>query len=205
MARKPDPATRALDAALKIAANTGWRDMALGDVARATGITLGQLHEAYGSKNAMLDALSARIDAVVLADSNADLADEPAKDRLFDVLMRRLEAQAPHRAALRSIARAASGDPLAGIAGLCRLQRSMRWMLEAADIDSSGPGGRLRCRALALLYLDVMRVWFADDSEDLGRTMVALDRRLAQADRAARRLAGLGSLVRRGEGQQAAA
>lgn len=206
MARKPDLAARALDAALELAATTPWRDIALADIARAAGITLAQLHDAYPSKAAILDGLSARIDGVVLADSGGDLAGEAAKDRLFDVLMRRLEAQAPHRQALRSIARAAGCDPLAAAAAMCRLQRSMRWMLEAAEIDSSGPLGRLRTRALALLYLDVMRVWFADESEDLGSTMVALDRRLAQADRAATRLQGLAGMARRRTtGQEAAA
>ena len=205
MATKKNIPDRALDAALDIAATTGWADMSMADVARAAGITLGQLHDAYASKGAMLDGLSARIDAVVLADSGIDLAEEPARDRLFDVLMRRLEAQAPHRDALRSIARAAGGDPLAALAGLCRLQRSMRWMLEAAGIDSSGPAGRMCARALALLYLDVMRVWFADESEDKGTTMVALDRRLDQADRAATRLAGLESAARRRKGGEQAA
>ncbi|MDA0220838.1 MAG: helix-turn-helix domain containing protein [Proteobacteria bacterium] len=205
MARKPDTASRALNAAVELAATTGWQAMSLADVARAAGITLGQLHEAYGSKNALLDGLSARIDAVVLADSAGETGDEAPRDRLFDVMMRRLEAQAPHRDALRSIARAAGSDPLAAVAGLCRLQRSMRWMLEAAGIDSSGPAGRMRSRALALIYLDVMRVWFADDSADLGRTMVALDRRLAQADRAVTRLAGLGRPGRRGDAAEQAA
>ncbi len=205
MPKKTDHAARALDAALELAATTPWRAVSLSDIARAAGISLLQLHTAYPSKGAILDGLSAQIDAVVLADSGGDLDDEPARDRLFDVLMRRLEAQAPHRDALRSIARAACGDPLAAAAAFCRLQRSMRWMLEAAGIDSSGPAGRMRTRALALLYADVMRVWFADDSEDLGKTMVALDRRLHQADRAATRLAGLSRRAPREETQAAAA
>lgn len=205
MARKTDHAARALDAALELAATRPWRAISLGEIAGAAGLTLLQLHETYASKNAILDGLSARIDAVVLSDSGSDLDGEPARDRLFDVLMRRLEAQAPHREALRSVARAACGDPLAAAAALCRLQRSMRWMLEAAGIDSSGPAGRMRTRALALIYVDVMRVWFADESPDLGKTMVALDRRLEQADRAATRFAGLGRKARNPEGEAAAA
>ncbi len=205
MTRKTDHAARALDAALELAATRPWRSVSLGDIARAADLTLLQLHAVYASKNAILDGLSARIDGVVLADSGSDLDGEPARDRLFDVLMRRLEAQAPQRDALRSVARATCGDPLAAAAALCRLQRSMRWMLEAAGIDSSGPAGRLRTRALVLLYADVMRVWFADESPDLGKTMVALDRRLDQADRAATRLAGFGRKAARREGETAAA
>ena len=196
MARKDDHAARAIDAALELAATTPWNAVGLADIARAAGLSLAQLHDAFASKGAILDALSARIDGVVLAGDGSDLEGETPRDRLFDVLMRRLEAQAPYRDALRSVARSACGDPFAAAAALCRLQRSMRWMLEAAGIESGGVAGRLRTRALALLYLDVMRVWFADDSEDLGRTMVALDRRLDQADRAATRLSGIAGRAR---------
>jgi len=197
MARKADVPRLALDAALALAATTGWRDLSLGDIAAEAGVTLVQLHEAYPSKSALLEAFSDRIDETVLSGTTADLAAEPAKDRLFDVLMRRFEALAPHRDAVRAIVRAQSCDPLAAVAGACRLHRSMRWMLEAAGIDGSSPAGRLRARALAALYLDVMRTWFADDSEDMARTMAALDRRLAQADGAVARLCSVAARARR--------
>ena len=47
------------------------------------------------------------IDRRVLAGGEADVAEEPPRERLFDVLMRRLEALAPHKAAIRSLMRSA--------------------------------------------------------------------------------------------------
>jgi hypothetical protein len=58
----------------------------------------------------------------------------------------------------------------------------MSWMLEAAGLSTAGLRGRLRVRALAVLYLSVLRVFLRDDSEDLAKTMAALDRRLRQAE-----------------------
>ncbi len=58
----------------------------------------------------------------------------------------------------------------------------MAWMLEAAGLSSAGIRGRFRVRALAVLYLCVLRVFVRDDSEDLAKTMAALDRRLRQAE-----------------------
>jgi hypothetical protein len=51
------------------------------------------------------------IDHVVLAGGDSDMAEEPARERLFDVLMRRLEALAPFRDAVRSIMRSARRNP----------------------------------------------------------------------------------------------
>ena len=39
---------------------------------------------------------------LVLAGGDVDMAEEPARERLFDVLMRRLEALAPYKEAIRS-------------------------------------------------------------------------------------------------------
>jgi len=198
MAKKTDVPKLALDAALGLAATAGWRDLTLADLAAEAGVSLVELRAAYPSKQALLDGLSDRIDEEVLAGTGADLAAEPVKDRLFDILMRRFEALRPHRDAMRAIARDGLGDPAAALCGGCRLLRSMRWMLEAAGVPTSGLAGLARTKGLAAIWLDVLRTWLHDDSEDMSATMSALDRRLGQADDAMARLCRLTRRARRG-------
>jgi len=52
--------------------------------------------------------------------------------------------------------------------------------------------GRLRVKGLSALYLSTLRVWFRDDSDDLSKTMAALDRGLSRIDRAVSCCRGLG-------------
>ena len=54
-------------------------------------------------------------------------------------------------------------------------------MLEAAGISASGPRGMLRAQGGALLFARVAGVWL--DEEGVDRTMAALDRGLASAER----------------------
>lgn len=183
MVKKADVPKVALATALDLAAQRGWRDLTMDDIAAEGGLTLAQLHDAYGSKGAILDAFADQTDAAVLAGDSADMAGDAVRDRVFDVVMRRFDALGPHKDAVRAIARGAGSDPCAMLGGACRLQRSMRWMLEAARVDTSGLAGRLRVKGLMAIYADVMRVWVRDDSEDLAKTMAALDKRLRQADR----------------------
>jgi len=105
------------------------------------------------------------------------------RERLFDVLMRRLEVLAPHRQAVRSLMRSARRNaPLAlALNGLA--VRSQKWMLAAAGIGASGPRGALRAQGLAILFADVLRTWIRDDDPGLARTMAALDRALARGQR----------------------
>jgi hypothetical protein len=66
----------------------------------------------------------------------------------------------------------------------------MAWMLAAAGLDAGGITGRLRVAGLMVVYGTAFRAWLADDGADLGKTMAAVDRGLAQAERWASALPG---------------
>jgi AcrR family transcriptional regulator len=175
-----ESAIRALDAALELAAERGWRHVTLGDIAAAARLSLAELYALYPGRAAILAAILRRTDAAVLADGVAE--GETARDRLFEIVMRRFDALAPHKAGIEAILRDARRDPLAALFGAKRLMRSMGWMLEAAGIDSHGIFGRARCKGLAFVYLAALRVWLSDDSPDLSQTMAALDKGLRRAE-----------------------
>jgi len=180
--RKVSP-DRIVDAAMTLAAERRWREVTLRGIAEAAGVTLAQLHEAFRSKGAVVAALFDRIDAKVLGDEPEGAVDEPTRERLLDVLMRRFEALGPYKKAIASIMRDGGGHPMAALCGGARLLRSMAWSLEAAGVGSAGPMGRLRVKGLSAIYASAFCVWLRDDSPDLGRTMAALDRGLRRAER----------------------
>ena len=111
------------------------------------------------------------------------MEDEAPRERLFDVLMRRLETLAPHREAVRSLLRSAGRNPPLAIALNGLAVRSQQWMLTAAGIGASGPRGMLRAQGLAVMFASVLRTWVKDDDQGLARTMAALDRALARGQR----------------------
>ncbi len=195
-AKKPgsssaDPASHVIDVALTLAAEKGWRNLALADIAAAAGLSLAELYALYSSKSAILAAYSRNIDSAIMAEVEAPKGDgqESAKDRLFDLLMRRFDKLDAHKAGMLRIAEDTGRDPLSLVCSLARLERSMAAMLEAAGISAGGWGGALRVKGLAAVYLAGLRVWFRDESADKAKTMAALDRSLCRADRLA---SGLG-------------
>ncbi|MCZ6720184.1 MAG: TetR family transcriptional regulator [Proteobacteria bacterium] len=190
MAKKKDAAL--FKVALDLAAQKGWGRTTLSDIAEAAGMPLAELYRQFRSKRALLVAFSRRIDEEVLANVDPDLASEPARDRLFSVLMQRFDALGPYKAGLCAVVRDESCDPSALLCGAPHLTRSMAWMLEAAGIGSAGFGGALRVKGLAAIYLIALGVWFRDKSEDMSRTMATLDRSLRRVD------ALLATLKRRG-------
>ncbi len=166
-----------LDAALAVAAERGWRQATLSDIAAQAGCGLADVYRHFSSKGVIARAAVARIDSVVLSETGADEGDN-FRDRLFDLLMRRYDALKPYRAAIEAFWRELRRDPLAGAPLAPALARSMSWMLEAAGAPPRTPLDLLRVKLLAGIHLSVMRVWLQDDSEDLGRTMASLDKAL---------------------------
>jgi hypothetical protein len=113
------------------------------------------------------------------------MSEEPPRDRLFDVLMRRLEVMAPYKDAVRSMLRSARRNPGLALALNAMAVRSQSWMLEAAGIGASGARGALRAQGGALMFARVVQAWLdADDDENAtDRAMAALDRGLSSAER----------------------
>jgi AcrR family transcriptional regulator len=180
-AARPAAAVRIVDAALALAAREGWRSISLAAIAAEAGMTVLELYAVYRSKAAILEAFHRRVDAAALAGAEGE-GDERPRDRLFDVIMRRFDALSAHKAAVAAITRDAAADPLVALCGVPALLNSMGWMLEAAGVSASGWVGRARVKLLLGIYLSVFRVWLADDSTDMTRTMAALDARLRNAE-----------------------
>ena len=174
---------RMVEAALALAEEKGWRGLSMAEIASRAGVPLADALVVTPSKTEILRAFSQGIDARVLDAMEPELAaDEPARDRVFDVLMSRYDALWPYRPALRAILRDLPEDPGALLAALSPALESVRWMLEAADIDTAGLLGALRVRAAGLIYAANLRVWLGEESPDMAKTMADLDRRLRRAE-----------------------
>ncbi|HTR87549.1 MAG TPA: helix-turn-helix domain-containing protein [Reyranella sp.] len=177
-------APQALDAFLRLIGERGYAGVTLADVAEAAGLGMAELHRLHRDKVALIVAFLERIDEEVLAGTPRTRdPEETARDRLFDVMMRRYDALRPYKSPLAELRRATMRDPILGLALAPALQRSMAATLEAAGIASDGLAGAVRCQALLAIHYAVSRVFDKDESGDLSQTMAALDGRLKTAER----------------------
>ena len=168
---------------MRLAADRPWSDIELADIGREAGIGLGEMRDLFPSKGAILDGFTRMIDKQVIAGTTDDLAGEPARERIFDVVMRRLDAMAPHKRALRRIVWALRAD-LGSLAALNRSAlNSARYMLAAAGVPSEGPLGFVKLQGFVLALANVMETWFDDDDPTHAKTMARLDRELQRGER----------------------
>jgi AcrR family transcriptional regulator len=171
---------RVIDAAMKLAARRDFGDVSLTDIAHEAGISLADLRDLFPSKGAIIGGFTRRVDRDVLEAVSAQDSHDPARDRLYEVLRKRLEVLEPHREALASVARWAARDPLAATALNRETVNSMRFMLEAADIDCDGPVGSLKLQGLAMAWGRVLDAWFENG---FSFSLETLDREIARGER----------------------
>lgn len=189
--QKPAPKPvkeRVVDAALSLAATMPWDMVGLGDIADEAKMGLAELSDYFDDKSDILVAYGRSIDRKVLDSVGKSSPDENPRDRLFDIIMERFDVIGENREAIVSILNSFRLDPKQAVISLPHLGRSMTWILEAAGMETSGVKGAIRVAGLTGIYLNVLRTWIEDDSEDLSKTMAVLDRNLTRAEQVANSL-----------------
>lgn len=170
-----------ITAAFSQIAGSGWRRLDLAAAAREAGLDVARTRGRFPGRCALLLRFGRLADQAALTGA---LADGPVRDRLFDMLMRRIDALQTHRAGVITLLRALPSDPPAALLLGTASLRSMAWMLRGAGASAAPPLGLLRAKALLAVWLWTVRAWQRDTSEDLSATMSALDHALSRAERA---------------------
>ena len=183
MAARRTKRDRIIDAAIELAGDQPWEDVTLTLIAARARLPLAELRREFSSRNQILGAFVARIDAEMLAAAGAEDDESTVRDRLFDLIMCRLDALGPFKPALKNISGGRPAGPSEAVAGLGHLLQSQGWILDAAGATTPGLSGKIKTCGLAALYLDVLSVWLEEDDPGLPRTMARLDRQLRRGER----------------------
>jgi len=180
--------TRLVAGLWQVVAERGWHGLTLRAVSEASGVGLGAIRHRCPGPLDLLKLHGEVTDRAVLAGAipGAPPDSNTPRDRVFDVLMRRIDAMQPHRAGLLRFFEDLKRDPLLALAVITHLPRSIAWMLEAAGVPTSGLPGLARIQGTTAVWLAVVRAWAEDETADLGPTMAALDRALDRAEQVAR-------------------
>ncbi len=171
-----------IGAAFAIAGRTGWGRVSVADAAGEAGLPLARARARFPGRLAILLRLGLLADQAALTDIAAD---GETRDRLFDMIMRRIDVLQAHRDGVISLLRYLPTDPPLALLLAQATQRSMRWMLEAVGINARGFRGELATNGLVAVWLWTVRAWQTDESADLTSTMAALDKALTRAAQAA--------------------
>ncbi len=174
-ARSADARDAVIEATMRLAEEKDWENITLQEIARAADMPLAEVHARFHRKADILDALARRTDTRLLESLERDPLEGDTGERLFELIMRRLELLAPYRRAIARLSR----QP-AALAAECPLLLpgvivSRQWMLAAAGAERPGLEGGVRLLGVSWVYWRALSAWVEDDDPGLGKTMATLD------------------------------
>jgi ubiquinone biosynthesis protein COQ9 len=179
-----------IGAAFSQAAALGWRQVTVVGAAREAGLPLARARERFPGRSGLLLRFGRIADQAALA----ELAGEGSvRDRLFDLIMRRIDVLQAHRIGVLALLRALPFEPPTAVLLACATKRSLRWLGQSAGVDLGGLRGEVKLRGLLAVWLWTLRAWERDETTDLSGTMAALDAALNRAEQAVRWLHGRAS------------
>ncbi len=194
--RKSDPEQTIITATMELAAERDWRGITLRDIAEAAHMPLSELRAHIACKGDVLRALARRTDEALLDSVNKEPLEGEPTDRLFELIMRRLELMAPYKAAIARLMEepapaACECPPL-----IEQYFLAQRWMLAAAGLEKPGMEGLARTFGLGTVYARALRAWVKDDDPGLSTTMARLDKDLKRGAHLLARLQAPASAAR---------
>ena len=174
-------------ACFAMAAGRGWRGLNTAEAARTAGLDLIRARARFPGRAALLLRFGELADGAALGIPADEL--DP-RERLFDMVMRRVDVLQAHRDGVLALMSALPTEPGLSLLLYGATLRSMNWLLGGAGVPAAGVQGALRTHGLMAVWLATLRAWRTDDSTELSATMAALDRALTRAVEAERWLPG---------------
>jgi len=117
--------------ALELIGEAGWRHFSVATAARKAGLSLDRARARFPFREAVLLRFGLLIDESSLAEAPSD---GPSRDRLFDIVMRRIDALQAHRGGVSALLRELPTQPVLTLMLASADLRSMAWLLEGAGI-----------------------------------------------------------------------
>lgn len=192
----PEQTDQLVDSLLDALLTRSFHDITLRQIAADAEMPLAEVLMQVSTKMELLESYAARVDREVLAEDDPDMADEPVRERLFDVLMRRYDALLPNKLSLIQLERDARRDPALGLSLIRIVSSSMKRMAVSAHVETDGLKGAIVLAGMMQVHGRVMRVWLGEEDKGQALTMAKLDKALRQAEERVGDLENLASILR---------
>lgn len=187
--KKSDRRPRILKAAFELASQKSLNDITLNEIAEKAELPVESLY-GYGcnSTKDIIELHNNVIDEKVISQyktlaENGEYDDLSERERLFDLMMLRMETLNETREGSKAILGITDKASLNAILKIPNIQRSMGRMLKTAGVTSRDPiREQAKILGLTAVYATALKSWSEDETEGLSKTMRSLDDNIKKGD-----------------------
>jgi len=168
---------KVIAATFALIAEKGLGKARLSTLARQFKVPLPRFYEEYPSIETILSRFIDQVDAAML-ENVGDLETSTKRDIYFDMFMSRFDVLQEHRDGVKRWLTELPKHPTLWSATLKRWDQSLSLMLDVAQDSPLLPVKKI---GLAGIYFVTLRSWLEDDTPDMAKTMVSVDKTLGKA------------------------
>ena len=170
-------------AVLELVAKKGLQGLNPATLAQTANVSIATVRSLLPEPRAVLPLVLRWVDnETLIRFENEDYEQLTIRERLFDLLVTRMEILQPYKAAVEIIL-----TPLLYLYPSCSnlhaLGSSIGWLLVAAGIH--GGGSFFHRIAMGIVVIDITRIWLLDPDPDMAQFTARLDRHLARLEQIA--------------------
>lgn len=184
MAQPTDLYNAIIDSAVNLASNSSWESLRLYEVAADLDISLADIYVFFAEKEQISDAWFERADKNMLnTTNNAIFATLSNQQKFQNLLMAWLDSLAINQKVTRQMImnKLEPGHLHIQIPALIRISRTVQWLREASNQNSTLPWRAFDETVLTSIYLVTFCCWLTDNSPMYQRTKRCLDKQLKLA------------------------
>jgi AcrR family transcriptional regulator len=183
--KNPSDKNRIGAAALKLIAAKGWNKTDLPSIAKASKTSLTRVQKICPDMYQLAALLVQYVTDETARNIGKIDADQSPHDRLFEVLMARLDVLQKNRQAFLAIMLAIPRDYRLATSLISAQMQAMQALLKLTELGNGGYRDTLSTAGLMVVYLAALLVWKRDETIDMSRTMAVCDKLLKRACKAA--------------------
>ena len=167
----------------KLIEKKGWSYFSLKNLAKENKSDLESIKIFFKNKSQFLESFSEMIDNKVLANIDKDEFNKNSiKDNLFELIMLRFENLNHYKTGLKILLSDLKKSPVELKKIMKKVLDSMDLFLEIANVKNNYLMDFIKVNIIFIIYSYVFKVWLDDQSSEMSKTMVELDKWLSKAE-----------------------
>ena len=167
----------------KLIEKKGWSYFSLKNLAKENKSDLESIKLFFKNKSQFLESFSEMIDNRVLANIDKDEFNKNSiKDNLFELIMLRFENLNHFKTGLKILLSDLKKSPVELKKIMRKVLDSMDLFLEIANVKNNYLMDFIKVNIIFIIYSYVFKVWLDDQSSEMSKTMVELDKWLSKAE-----------------------
>ncbi len=151
-------------------------------------LSLNAFYTLFPDKSALISTLQSYwqtefLASVEIVKNDLEDKDVSAKEVLSELVLMRIEHHTPYKRAYKILWNDQIKNFYTNCPTLSNFFGFIEWVVDFSGLETAGPYGQLRLKAFSFIYVDTLKTWFKDTSQDMTHTSALLNKRLDQAEK----------------------